>query len=115
MEKATPDNADKPKAQEDLKPIEWLYAMIALSLFFGLPAFGVWSLIPDSIRYPVFYGTIYQVGRQHVHVEKEPKDCEWGHAPLGDKDCHYEKQVQTAKDTYGRVTSVLVTWEKVQE
>ena len=62
-----------------------LLGLIFLVELIGLPAFIVWSVTPDSIRYPLFYATIYQVNTAQVHVEKLPSDCDFWYAPLGDK------------------------------
>ena len=50
-----------------------------------------------SIQYGVSYGKITKA--------KEPRDCDWLSAPLGDKDCHYEvrmSKVLKANDTHGK-------------
>lgn len=78
-------------ASDELTLKDWFYVIVFLSVFLGLPAWGVWSICPDGIK----YGLLYQVGRSNVHVEKQPSDCDWGHAPIGDKGCHYDKQVST--------------------
>jgi hypothetical protein len=105
----------KGTPKESAKPSELLLGLIFLVVLIGLPAFIVWSVTPDSIRYPLFYAAIYQVNTAQVHVEKLPSDCGFWYAPLGDKGCHYKKQVETAKGNDGRVTGVYVVWEKVQE
>ena len=40
-----------------------------------------------------FYAFVNDTSEENVHVAPRPTDCDWGHAPLGDKGCHYEKQV----------------------
>jgi hypothetical protein len=72
---------------------DWFYVLVFLAVFLGIPAWGIWNICPDTIK----YGLLYQIGRSNVHVEKKPSDCEWGHAPIGDKGCHYEKQVSTVR------------------
>jgi hypothetical protein len=86
-----------------------------LLVLVGLPAFCVWSVAPNSIRYPLLYGMMYHVDRSHVEIQKTPADCEWGYSPLGDKGCHYTKQVATVRNDAGRVMDVYVTWDKVQD
>ncbi len=60
-----------------------------------LGAFGVliWLMLPDSWTDPLKYAVIYGVKYGHVHINSEPKDCDFIHAPLGDKGCHYKKTV----------------------
>jgi hypothetical protein len=103
------------KPEEKLSPIEHLYAIIFLALFFGIPASFVWSITPDFIRYPLFYSIRYQVPHRRVVVDKKPDDCEWWHSPLGDKGCHYEKFV-LVQPKYGRpITEVNIMWVKMQD
>ena len=108
--------------QEDNRKKEWLdfeYISVFLLvsyLFFIAPVQIIWWYIPDSIKYPALYAAEYSVKRNRVHVlSKEPSDCEWSHAPLGSKDCHYEKRVFKQTGPYGRISDVYVIWEKVQE
>ncbi len=103
------------KQSDKLSFKDTLHIAVALLIFFGVPALLVWALTPDSIRYPVLYGVIYRVGVTHVEVQKKPTDCEWEHSPLGDKGCHYAKQVAKATNDAGRVTDVFVTWDKLQD
>jgi hypothetical protein len=111
MEKAKLDVAK----EQSTKPSDMLLGTVILLAIFGVPAFVVWSLVPDSIRYPVLYSMIYQVKASQVHVESRPSDCNWDHAPLGDKGCHYKKQVYTSHDNNGALADVYVGWEKVQD
>jgi hypothetical protein len=43
------------------------------------------------------YALKYGVADSRVAIDKRPYNCEWGTAPLGDKHCHYEAQVQWTK------------------
>ena len=65
-------------------------------IFFTLPGF-VWH---SKVRYAVQYNT----GTNKVSIQRQPHDCNFFFAPIGDKDCHYERQVSTlrwAKSTGG--------------
>ncbi|HTF44272.1 MAG TPA: hypothetical protein VK641_10255 [Terriglobales bacterium] len=53
--------------------------------------FGIWGR-NSSIRYQMQYGADSEM----VAVDREPIDCEFLSAPLGRKDCHYEKEVLVA-------------------
>src|SRR5438309_292217 len=98
MEEATPHQSDKENTEEVTKLSDFGYFLVAVVLFFGPPTFLVWSIAPNWIRYPVLYAALYRVNVSRVNVEKQPADCEWGHAPIGDKGCHYEKQVATTRN-----------------
>jgi hypothetical protein len=68
-----------------------------------------------------------------ITVNKRPKDCDFTHAPIGDKGCSYEKKAEvfgeaqrkqllqnatTAGERYeiqNRPNSVLIYWEKKEE
>ena len=58
--------------------------MIWLTIFVWLPDMW-WS----KTRISWWYG----VSTDQVTIEKKPADCNFFHAPLGDKDCHYDPQV----------------------
>lgn len=53
----------------------------------------VWWLLPDSWTDPIKYSTIYSVDVGKVNVAVKPKDCEFMHAPIGNKECRYKKVV----------------------
>jgi hypothetical protein len=53
----------------------------------------VWILLPASWTAPLLYSVIYETQTSKVHYVEKPKDCEFIHAPLGDKSCHYKKVV----------------------
>ena len=69
------------------------------------------------------YAQRYGVPESHVYILPKPTDCDWFRAPIGNKECHYEKQViaehvpQSGETTENikKVTDVLVTWEKKED
>jgi hypothetical protein len=71
----------------------------------------IWNATPDKVK----YNAIYQVGMDHIYSDSMPKDCNWDKSPIGDKGCHYIKQVIPAKNDDGVVTVVYITWDKVQD
>ncbi len=64
---------------------------LLFGIFFGVPGLLLWSVTPNSIKYPLLYSVIYQTHAANVHFEKMPPDCDWSRSPLGDKGCHYKK------------------------
>ncbi len=55
---------------------------------------GIWWILPDSWTDPIKYSWIYdKVTSSNVLYTEKPKDCDFMHAPLGDKGCHYKKVV----------------------
>ncbi len=65
-------------------------------------------LFPES-----WYAFRYGTDSDQVHIEAEPHDCDFSKAPLGDKECHFEKQVETQTDSKTGKVSVYVFWNKV--
>jgi hypothetical protein len=71
-----------------------------------------------------WYAVEYKVSPDKVHVDTKPKDCDFMHAPLGNKECHYEAKA-TAYNAAGlsaaagfpdqKINSVVVTWSKVKD
>ena len=41
----------------------------------------------------VWYSGRYGSDWKNTIIERRPLDCDWGHAPLGGKGCHYAKSV----------------------
>jgi len=60
----------------------------------------IWFILPDSWTDPWLYSTEYQINSDQVHRNDKPTDCDFMHAPLGDKGCRYKKTV-TAHDAAG--------------
>jgi len=71
----------------------------------------VFFLLPLQLRYAIQY----HIPRTRVQVEDEPHECEFDKAPIGNKYCHYEKQVSKIKDDAGRTGGIFVSWNKVKE
>jgi hypothetical protein len=60
----------------------------------------------------------YHVSQDAVVIEPKPHGCAFDDAPLGNKHCHYEEVIDTEKacpDPSCRVTSVYVSWRRVEE
>jgi hypothetical protein len=60
----------------------------------------------------------YDLPQDHVFVQAKPHGCDFDDAPLGNKHCHYEKHVDVERACPRpdcRVTSVYVSWSKVDE
>jgi hypothetical protein len=78
-------------------------------LLFLLPIGYLWyDWFPVS-WYAITNGT----DSAHVTIQSPPHDCAFSKAPLGDKGCHYEKQVVTQPDRQTGKVSVYVYWNKV--
>lgn len=45
----------------------------------------------DRFTDRVWYSAKYGAAWKDTDIQKRPLDCDWWHAPLGDKGCHYQK------------------------
>ena len=76
----------------------------------ALLAFGVWFGIwgkDSALRYSVQYKT----DRDRVTVDRKPTDCDFMHAPLGRKDCHYVKRVFVANHSRNSEGQPIVSYD----
>jgi hypothetical protein len=63
----------------------------------GLVVLGVLALyffVPASWTNGAWYGVRYNVEPGKVDTDPRPKDCDFIHAPLGDKGCSYKAHVR---------------------
>jgi hypothetical protein len=92
--------SDAVAASEPLKPASEksksgdgcgcvILAIIALAIIAT-----IWFICPDSWTDPIWYSFKHDVDISQVHYNDKPKDCDFIHAPLGDKGCHYKKIVK---------------------
>ena len=86
-------------------------------IILGVLGLIVWSILPDSWTDKIKCSMEYSVDLAQVRRNIKPTDCDFMHAPLGDKSCHYKKTVSAynaagdavagddapkyAKNTYG--------------
>lgn len=83
---------------------------------FGALAVCTWLFLPDGwrIKYVIRYLTPYE----HISIEERPTLCDWSRAPLGNKACHYEKNIRSVmwdKSKDGMAISSDdegITWKK---
>jgi hypothetical protein len=58
----------------------------------------------------------FKVPQEKVFIESKPHGCDFDDAPLGNKHCHFEKQVDASRSCTGcSVTAVYVRWRRVEE
>jgi hypothetical protein len=60
-------------------------------LFLVLIGIWVWDGLSSAWHSKFRYSSQYGVQPENVFVDKEPTDCNFMRAPLGTKDCHYER------------------------
>ena len=98
-----------------LKPMFRVVLVVVLVIVFAATAIAVVPQIIISLAPESAYGYAfkYSVSPSQVDVEPKPHDCEFMKAPVGNKYCHFEKEVDVVKDERGEITGVVVTWNKV--
>jgi hypothetical protein len=62
----------------------WIVAVVGFFYIFA----------PASWTNAVWYAVEYKVSLGHVHTDAKPNDCDFIHAPLGDKGCSYKAYVK---------------------
>jgi hypothetical protein len=106
--------APNEKSRRALKQFLWI--IVAISIFVSLvPTFPY--VFPKS-RWA--YALAYDTDEEYVHIGPEPRDCDFFYAPIGDKGCHYEREVSVARAVTppGRPFSpleVYVSWSRVSQ
>ena len=83
--------------------------MFAVLLVLGFLVFLWWRIFPES-----WYAFVNGTDIDLVHIQPEPHDCDFSKAPLGDKECHFEKQVVTQRDSKTGKLTVYIYWNKVE-
>ena len=69
--------------------LSWVGVVIIGWLAFA----GITDLWNSKIRYSWWYSVPYD----QVTVQKNPTDCNFFHAPMGSKDCDYDREVSTVR------------------
>jgi len=85
----------KPASESAGAPSRQTKKDFSLSGLIGWIVFAVivWFTLPASWTDPFVYSTEYSINSDQVHRNNKPSDCDFMHAPLGDKGCHYKKTV----------------------
>jgi len=84
------------------------WAVAIFLALMGAGALGLRKFWPQR-----WYGMQNDVPIERVSVQPKPHDCEWGSAPLGDKNCHYEESVHRLQDKEGPY--LIVSWTRVTD
>jgi hypothetical protein len=82
----------------------------------ALACIAVFVLIVQVLQFGptrMYYALKNGVEPHRVTIMPEPHDCDFSKAPLGDKECHYEKVVTKSQDKQGDY--VIVDWQRVNE
>ena len=84
-------------------------ALVLCGLYFGV-GYGLFYLAPST---SLGYALVYYTDPGQVSVQPQPHDCEWGSAPLGDKNCHHKAVVESIRtDVSPDGVTQLVSWDE---
>lgn len=103
------------KFQHSLKKVEKVILIVAaLSALFVLLILCAPYVFSESAW---AYALRYNTPNQYVAIDRKPHDCDWDKAPVGNKECHFEKvvSVQEGAASVAHHTLVYVTWEKIMD
>jgi hypothetical protein len=94
---------------------ETFWALVFLLVIVGAFGLIVWTILPDRLTDKIKYSAEYSVEPSQIHWNDKPTDCDFMHAPLGEKSCHYKKTVSAynaagdlvGEDEEGKTRSVV--------
>jgi hypothetical protein len=111
----------------------WDLRWVGLVIFVWLALAGFADMWNSKLRYSWWYNVSYD----QVTIQKESTECNFFHAPMGGKDCHYDREVSTIRvkteasvnfvsfdegktwtvDDANPLTKphVIVSWERIEE
>jgi hypothetical protein len=79
----------------------------SLLIVFAIIAIAVGVLDVKS-RYAVWYN----VARENVTIDQKPHDCDWSTAPLGNKNCHYDKVMTFVRTGIDRAHRPVISFDE---
>jgi hypothetical protein len=82
---------------------------LTLVVFGGIAA---WLFFYDGWHSTLRYSIEYSVSYNKVTKAKKPYDCDWGTAPIGNKNCHYEAQIITVRTNVGTQGQRIVSYDE---
>ena len=80
-------------------------------IFWLLVLLFVWLFIGGGINSKWRYAAQHRVSPSQVTVETQPHDCDFLKAPLGDKNCQYEPEVQIVRTEKNGAGARIVSYD----
>ena len=77
-----------------------------------LVAIWIWYLAVDLWHAKWRYALTYDVDSEKVIIEKMPHDCAFLAAPLGEKYCHYDREVSTLRWATSQSGNPIVSYDE---
>ena len=82
---------------------QWVLAVLIFSL--------LWSVPGDIWRSKWRYGLNYDLPSDQIIIDDHPHDCAFLAAPLGEKYCHYEREVETLRWATSTAGFPIASWD----
>lgn len=100
-------------SKRSLKELGWdalKVILVVVALLVAVPLYGV---LGRYFNFPSAYAIYYNVNTSDVFIEIMPHDCDFDKAPLGNKECHFEKVITEDRSSGHR--RIYISWEKVAD
>jgi hypothetical protein len=115
-------------ARRKSSPGDWVWVLVAILFFSGWEGSRL-----DRWTDRVWYSMRYSASWANVDINKRPSDCDFTHAPIGGKGCHYKKNTfifasderakamqlastpEERQEIANRPNTVMMYWEKKQD
>jgi len=112
---ARPDSKQSSIREKIGAAAEVLAAAVGIGLVALLGCYGAWYFLqPEADR----IADQYHVAADKVVIDPTPHGCDYNDAPLGEKHCHFEKDLNVVRECEQpncKVRAVYVSWRKVSE
>lgn len=110
----------KPRENPIRKSLDTLQSFlekaVKVAVLAGLAIVGLMLLVEWLTPEQDKLAEKYNIAKDKVIIESKPHGCDFDDAPLGNKHCHYEKDVLPMRDCDScPVKSLYVSWRKVEE
>ena len=92
------------KAIEKKFSIVQFFISVIVILFF-------WSLAKDAWYSKWRLGWAYGVPAENVQLEKAPNDCKFLAAPIGEKYCHYNREITTIRWSRSKMGEAIESYD----
>lgn len=86
------DRVEKAIKENHWSPVSVAVTFFAIAVIWALPDIGS-AMWYSKARYE----WSYDISSNQVTIDKRPKDCDFFHAPIGDKACKYKRQVSSIR------------------
>jgi hypothetical protein len=104
--------AAEPKKKDGKPVLEAAYLLLGIWLCIAVIDYCSHARWLNKFRYAVWYGV--DASEVNQAEDKPPSDCDFLHAPIGNKGCHYKKLVEMTEPSTanGNKRSIYVYWSK---